>query len=107
MAEMLHAPSLSTLAGIRHAFFTRKGGVSDGLYKSLNAGIGSDDVPANVIENRTRMAAAVGVPPEFLLTCYQVHSPDVVTATKSWTANARPRADAIVTRIPGLAIAVS
>jgi polyphenol oxidase len=107
MADMLHAPTLSTLAGIRHAFFTRNGGVSDGLYKSLNGGVGSDDAPANVAENRTRMAAAVGVPPERFLTCYQIHSPDVVTATQPWPANARPRADAIVTRVPGLALAVS
>jgi purine-nucleoside/S-methyl-5'-thioadenosine phosphorylase / adenosine deaminase len=107
MADMLHAQSLSALAGIRHAFFTRKGGVSDGFYKSLNAGVGSNDAPANVAENRTRMAAAVGVQPDRLLTCYQIHSPEVVTATESWPATARPRADAIVTRVPGLAIAVS
>jgi YfiH family protein len=107
MADMLHAPSLSTLTGIRHAFFTREGGVSDGLYKSLNAGVGSNDAPAKVTENRTRMAVAVGVQPDRLLTCYQVHSPEVVTAAQAWPADARPRADAIVTRVPGLAIAVS
>jgi len=107
MADMLHAPTLSALAGIRHAFFTRKGGVSNGLYESLNAGIGSDDAPANVAENRTRMAAAVGVQPECLLTCYQIHSADVMMATRPWPTNARSRADAIVTRVPGLAIAIS
>jgi YfiH family protein len=104
---MIHAPILSALVGIRHAFFTRRGGVSDGLYKGLNAGVGSNDAPANVAENRARMAQAVGVQPECLLTCYQIHSPQVATATKPWPAEARPRADAIVTRVAGLAIAVS
>jgi YfiH family protein len=107
MADVIHAPMLSALPGIRHAFFTRKGGVSDGLYNSLNAGVGSNDAPANVTENRARMAGAVGVQPDCLLTCYQIHSPQVVMATKPWPANARPRADAIVTRVAGLAIAVS
>jgi YfiH family protein len=107
MADMIHAPMLSALAGIRHAFFTRKGGVSDGLYKSLNTGIGSNDAPANVAANRARIAEAVGVQPDCLLTCYQIHSPQVVTATKPWPADARPRADAIVTCVAGLAIAVS
>ena len=105
--RLLQAPALSALAGIRHAFFTRQGGVSTGLYESLNGGVGSDDAPANVAENRARMAEAVGVPPDHLLTCYQIHSPEVVTAMQPWARNARPRADAIVTRVPGLAIAVS
>jgi len=107
MADKLHARSLSALAGIRHAFFTRKGGVSDGVYGSLNAGVGSNDAPANVAENRARMAGAVGVRPDCLLTCYQIHSPEVVTVTKPWPGDARPRADAVVTSVPELAIAVS
>jgi polyphenol oxidase len=104
---MLQAKNLSTVAGIRHGFFTREGGVSEGVYASLNAGVGSADDPAKVAENRARMAKAVGVTPERLLTAYQVHSPDVVVAEKPWPADARPRADAIVTRVPGLAIGVS
>src|SRR3954449_3106656 len=104
---MLHAPALSALSGIRHAFFTRQGGVSTGLYESLNGGVGSDDAPSNVAENRARMAVAVGAAPDHLLTCYQIHSPEVVTALQPWAPEARPRADAIVTRVPGLAIAVS
>jgi len=104
---MLHAPALSALSGIRHAFFTRQGGVSTALYESLNGGVGSDDAPTNVAENRARMAAAVGAAPDHLLTCYQIHSPEVVTALQPWAPEARPRADAIVTRVPGLAIAVS
>lgn len=104
---MLQAPALSALAGIRHAFFTRQGGVSTGLYESLNGGVGSDDAPASVAENRARMAEAVGARSDYLLTCYQIHSPEVVTAMQPWAPEARPRADAIVTRVPGLAIAVS
>ena len=104
---MLQAPSLATLARIRHAFFTRSGGVSQGVYVSLNGGVGSNDAPEKVAENRTRMAAALGVTPDRLLTAYQIHSPDVVVADEPWTHENRPRADAIVTRIPQLAIGVS
>ncbi len=104
---MLHAPSLAALTGIRHAFFTRDGGVSDGVYASLNGGVGSKDLPAHVAENRARMAAALQVKPERLLTCYQVHSPNVVEAHEPWTHEARPHADAIVTRERKLAIGVS
>jgi YfiH family protein len=104
---MLQAASLSALAGIRHAFFTRDGGVSDGIYASLNGGPGSDDAPAKVAENRSRMAAALGVAPDRLLTAHQIHSPDVVTIDEPWEPQARPRADAIVTRARGLAIAIT
>ena len=104
---MLQAKNLSALDGIRHAFFTREGGVSEGLYVSLNAGVGSNDDPARVAENRARMAKAVGVTPERFLTAYQIHSPDVVVAETHWPADGRPRADAIVTRVPGLAVGVS
>ncbi len=104
---MLQAASLSDLAGVRHAFFSRDGGVSGGVYATLNGGAGSHDAPANVAENRARMAAVLGVRPECLLTAYQVHSPDVVTIEQPWSPNDRPRADAIVTRMPGLAIGVT
>jgi YfiH family protein len=104
---MLQAPSLAELSGIRHGFFTRSGGVSQGVYATLNGGTGSDDAPGKVAENRARMAAALGVSPERLLTAYQIHSPDVVVADHPWPAAERPRADAIVTRTPGLAIGVS
>jgi polyphenol oxidase len=98
---------LNAVPGIRHAFFTRAGGVSDGVYGSLNGGVGSDDTPSNVSENRARMAAALSVSPDRLLTAYQIHSPDVVVAERPWPADARPRADAIVTRAERLAIGVS
>ena len=104
---MLQAPSLARLAPIRHAFFTRSGGVSQGVYASLNGGVGSDDRPAAVAENRTRMAAALGVGPDRLLTPYQIHSPEVAVVEEPWTEETRPRADALVTRTPGLAVGVS
>ena len=104
---MLQAQSLSALAGIRHGFFTRAGGVSQGVYATLNGGVGSEDAPEKVGENRARMAQALGVAPDRLLTAYQVHSPEVVVAEKPWTTATRPRADAIVSRVPKLAIGVS
>jgi len=104
---MLQAAALSKLARVRHAFFTRAGGVSQGVYASLNGGVGSNDAPDKVAENRARMAAALGVAPERFLTAYQIHSPDVVVADEPWTHQNRPRADAIVTRNPKLAVGVS
>jgi YfiH family protein len=104
---MLQAQSLSKLPGIRHGFFTRVGGVSEGVYESLNGGVGSEDSPANVAENRARMAKHLGVAPDRFLTCYQIHSPDVVVAETPWLSSERPRADAIVTRTPHLAIGIS
>ncbi len=103
---MIQAKTLA-LTGIRHAFFTREGGVSGGLYSSLNGGVGSRDSLDHVAENRARMAAALAVHPDCLLTAYQIHSPSVVIADAPWTTAERPRADAIVTRKPGLAIGVS
>lgn len=103
---MLRAETLA-LPGIRHAFFTRDGGVSTGLYASLNGGIGSADDAARVIENRARMAAALGVEPRCLVTAYQIHSPQVIVADAPWPADARPQADGIVTRTAALAIGVS
>lgn len=98
---------LASVPGIRHAFFTRVGGVSAGIYAGLNGGIGSNDAPENVQENRRRMAAALDVPPEKLLTLYQVHSPDVVVATEPWQGSTRPRGDAMVTKTPGIALGVT
>jgi len=106
-AGRIEAGSLAALEGIRHAFFTRAGGVSDGIYQSLNGGIGSRDAPANVAENRARMAATLEIAPERFITAYQIHSPDVVTVEAPWRRGARPRADAIVTRTRGLAIGVT
>ncbi|CAN5334802.1 peptidoglycan editing factor PgeF [soil metagenome] len=101
------SPRLSAISGLRHAFFTREGGVSGGIYSSLNGGIGSDDDPAHVTENRRRMAGHLGVPPAQFLTVFQIHSPDVAVATAPWDTASRPRADAMVTKIPGLALGVT
>jgi polyphenol oxidase len=103
---MVKADTLS-LPGIRHAFFTREGGVSAGFYESLNGGVGSQDNASHVAENRARMAASLGVAPQRFLTAYQVHSPNVVIADAPWTSETRPRADAIVTHMPDLAIGVT
>jgi polyphenol oxidase len=99
----LASPLLSAIPGLRHAFFTRDGGVSGGLYASLNGGTGSSDDPGRVAENRRRMAEQIGVTPENFLTAWQIHSPDTVVASGPWEGQ-RPRADAIVTRTEGLAI---
>jgi YfiH family protein len=104
---MLDSPLLSSIPGLSHAFFTRHGGVSRGLYESLNGGLGSDDDPANVGENRRRMAEQMGVTPSHFLSVWQIHSPDVVVASEPWQSDARPRADALVTRTEGLAIGVT
>jgi polyphenol oxidase len=104
---MLRSSLLSAIPGLRHAFFTREGGVSAGVYQSLNGGLGSNDDPANVAENRRRMAEAMGVAPQRLLNAFQIHSSDAVVATGPWQGVARPRADAIVTRTEGLAIGIT
>jgi len=104
---IVEAAVLSTLPGMLHAFFTRHGGVSEGIYASLNGGVGSGDTPERVRENRARMAATLEATPENFLTAYQIHSPDVIVAEKPWPPDSRPRADAIVTRVPGLAIGIS
>jgi polyphenol oxidase len=104
---MLCSSLLAAVPGLRHAFFTRDGGVSDGVYGGLNGGLGSRDDPANVLENRRRMAERMGVLPAHFLSVHQVHSPDTVVATGPWEGPSRPKADAIVTRAEGLAISVT
>ena len=108
MTDMrLQSSLLAASPQIRHAFFTRHGGVSTGLYASLNGGLGSDDVADRVQENRARMAAALGVAPGHLVTAYQIHSATVVVAEAPWTREHAPRADAVVTRQFGLAVGVT
>lgn len=103
----IEAPSLSRLPGIRHAFFTRQGGVSDGLYESLNGGMGSKDDLAHIQENRARMATALGIAPDALVACWQVHSATAVRLDTPWTREDAPQADAVVTAIPGLGATVT
>jgi polyphenol oxidase len=100
------ASSLSAIDEVRHGFFTRQGGVSGGLYASLNCGPGSRDEAANVVENRARVAEILGVKPDQLLSVSQQHSADAITAKKPWDAAKQPEADAIVTLTPGLALGI-
>lgn len=106
-----HPPALqaATLAlpGVRHAFFTRAGGVSTGVYASLNGGVGSQDAPRHVAENRARMAARLGVGPARLLVPFQIHSADALHVREPWAADARPRCDGLVTREGRLALGVT
>ena len=97
----LASSKLAALPGIKHGFFTRKGGVSTGLYDSLNVGRGSKDDPADVLENRRRAAAWFGATPEALLTCYQIHSARVLVADRPWD-DQRPEADGVATETVGL-----
>lgn len=92
---------LLTKAGVAHAFFTRQGGVSTGIYDSLNVGRGSADEPADVAENRRRAAAHFGVGVEALNTCFQIHSAEALVAQAPW-GDARPEADGVVTSTPGV-----
>lgn len=103
----IEAPQLSAHPNVRHAFFTRQGGVSDGIYASLNGGLGSQDDPERVVANRARMCAQLDVPPDRLVSLYQVHSAEVVTVEAPFAAAMRPRADAMVTRVPGLALGIA
>jgi YfiH family protein len=95
------SPLLAALPGVRHAFFTRVGGVSKGVYESLNVGRGSRDDPADVEENRARCAAWFGVGDDELNTCFQIHSDIVIAADGSWGL-ARPEGDGVATRTPGI-----
>ncbi len=100
------ARELAAEAGIRHAFFTREGGASGGIYASLNGGLGSNDDPAAIAENRARMARHLKVEPTHLVSLYQVHSPDVEVVTGPWAGD-RPKADAMVTVSHDVALGVS
>ncbi|ODN71494.1 peptidoglycan editing factor PgeF [Methylobrevis pamukkalensis] len=102
---MIQSPALAALPGIRHGFFTREGGVSTGIYASLNLGVGSNDDRANVMENRARAATALGVAPDHLVSAYQIHSPDCLVVTTPWAPEDNPKVDALVTRTPGIAVA--
>ena len=102
---MLKAPTLSAIPSLKHGFFTRQGGVSVGLYSSLNCGLGSDDNQASVKQNRANCAEALGVTVNDLLTVHQEHTANVVTVTTPWV-DRPPIADGLVTAAPGLALGV-
>ena len=94
--------SLSSLPGIKHGFFGRKGGVSTGLYESLNIGQGSDDDVQAIRDNRAHIRDAMGA--DKLLSCFQVHSAKVIEVTEPW--HTRPQEDGMVTKLPGLALCI-
>lgn len=104
---LIEAPELSSFPNLRHAFFTRQGGVSEGIYAGLNGGLGSRDDPASVRHNRSLMAAQLGIDADHLLSLHQIHSAEVAVATGPWPGGERPRADAAVTSVPGLALAIA
>src|SRR5260221_9405326 len=103
---MISLGTLNDAAGVRHAFFTREGGVSAGIFTSLNCGFGSGDAADNVAENRARAMRALDLAADRLVTCHQVHSPDVVTVAAPWRREDNPRADALVTDRRGVALGI-
>jgi YfiH family protein len=105
MRAMLSS-SLLEAHGIAHGFWGRRGGVSQGVFSSLNCGYGSDDDPALVRENRGIVAAELGVDVDSLVTAYQIHSADVVEVTTPWTRQHAPRGDAMVTTVRGVGLGV-
>src|ERR1700752_4455815 len=99
---MIQARTLADLDGVQHRFFTRQGGVSEGLYSSLNCGYGSGDLPDNVRENRRRAAAAFALGATDLLTVHQIHSTDVLAVRASRWACWRPTAPRCCSPMPRL-----
>ncbi len=104
MPTPITADCLADIKSVAHGFFTREGGVSEGIYAGLNCGAGSKDDRARVLENRARVARHLGAEPANLLTCYQIHSASAVIVTEPWTFETIPKGDALVTNVPGLAI---
>ncbi|WP_121062910.1 peptidoglycan editing factor PgeF [Chachezhania antarctica] len=93
-----------SLAPVRHGFFSRRGGASSGIFAGLNCGQGSSDQSQAVSMNRARVAGAMGLDPDALIGLHQVHSPDVITVTEPLPE--KPKADGMVTNVPGLALSV-
>jgi purine-nucleoside/S-methyl-5'-thioadenosine phosphorylase / adenosine deaminase len=102
----LSADNLRGTTRTVHAFFGRSGGVSTGLYASLNCGPGSNDDRTRVIENRRIALAALGSSNSRLLTLYQVHGAETVEVCEAWDMGRGPKADAMATSIPGLALGI-
>lgn len=103
---MLQARLLRPLSAVRHGFFTRQGGVSEGLFASLNCGFGSNDEAGRVAENRRRATTRLGLADEALCAAYQCHSSRCITVTTPWTHDDAPRADAMATDRPGIALGI-
>jgi len=104
--HFLTSPVFEKGNGIRHGFLTRAGGVSTGLYRGLNCGLGSRDVPEKVIENRSRALKMLKLDHTTLVTCYQVHSPEAVDVRDPWTSENAPEADGMVSTNPKVALGI-
>lgn len=104
---IVESAALKSLPGVAHAFFTREGGVSGGIYAGLNGGLGSNDDPQAVQENRRRMASTIGVAPGRLAVPWQVHSAEAVATDGPWSRETSPHVDGVATATPGLAVAVT
>ncbi len=99
-------PLTTPILAVPHGFFTRQGGVSSGPYASLNCALSGQDSPDAVRENRARAARALGADPAQLVGLHQVHGAEVITVTEPWVAGTGPRADAMVTNRPGIALGI-
>ena len=106
MLHSLKLPALAAHPRIKHGFFTRSGGVSSGIYASLNCGFGSSDRASDVAENRRRVAHALSMAATDLVTTRQIHSPDAVTVAAPWQPDDAPKADSLVSDRPGIALGV-
>jgi purine-nucleoside/S-methyl-5'-thioadenosine phosphorylase / adenosine deaminase len=106
MPSPIVAENLADLPGVSHGFFTREGGISEGIYASLNCGLGSRDDPRAVKQNRARVALHLGASEPVVLTPYQVHSAQALIVDSPFPPGEPPRADALVTKTPGLAIGI-
>ena len=104
--DMLSAPALTGAPGVGHAFFTRQGGVSEGLYDSLNCGFSTGDTREKVQENRDRAVTALGLAPERLAAVQQVHSAHVVLIDEDWVPGPLEQADGLATKRRGVALGV-
>src|SRR5215813_1300748 len=103
---MITLDLLNDEIGARHAFFTREGGVSEGLYRSLNCGFGAGDTAENVAQNREAAMRQLGLAADRLVTCRQIHSSTAIAVEKPWRPEAAPRADGMVTRVAGIALGI-
>ncbi len=103
---MITATTLAKLPGLAHAFFTREGGTSEGIYASLNCGLGSRDRPEAVTRNRDLVLEKLGATDARLVTVYQVHSPDAVLVERPWARGDAPKADGMASRTPGMVLGI-
>ena len=106
MLSPLEAANLTNMPGIRHGFFTRQGGVSQGVYASLNCGLGSGDEASLVLENRRRVARHLGGTSGGVVTLYQEHGTNALEVSDTFARDMLPHADAVISKTPGLVIGV-